>query len=242
MQYNSEKILSATNELKILNLFSLLSSNFHNMDSKDFILTINNNMTIIADFFDVDRVILYSLDPELNFSLFEYKKEKFPSHCDLNKNDIPKVFPWLISELNKNQPQFFKGINQLPHLATKEKSFLENEGISYIIWIPIFLQNSLHAFLEFTNFSRISTWEDFPQQIFLYLANIFLIPLVRKKNEDKLASLYGSLDQRINEKENELTTLLNMQKVLTTELHIDHVIQLIADEARRLTNTKLSTV
>ena len=33
-----------------------------------------------------------------------------------------------------------------------------------------------------------------------------------------------------------------MQKVLTTELHIDHVIQLIADEARRLTNTKLSTV
>ena len=177
MQYNSEKILSATNELKILKLFSLLSSNFHNMDSKDFILTINNNMTIIADFFDVDRVILYSLDPELNFSLFEYKKEKFPSHCDLNKNDIPKVFPWLISELNKNQPQFFKGINQLPHLATKEKSFLENEGISSIIWIPIFLQNSLHAFLEFTNFSCVRNLGRFPSAIILISSEYLFHPI-----------------------------------------------------------------
>jgi len=242
MQHNSGNNLAPMNELKIIKLFSLLSSNFLNMDSKDFFLTINNNMTIIADFFDIDRVILYSLDPDLNFSLFEYKKEKYPSHCYLTKNEIPKTFPWLISELNRNQPRFFKGIEQLPQDAKTEISFLENEGIASIIWVPIFFQNTLYAFLEFTNFSDVKNWEDFPKPLFLNLASIFFIPLVRKKNEEKVASLYTSLDQKINEKENELTTLLNMQKVLTTELHIDHVIQLIADEARRLTNTKLSTV
>ena len=74
------------------------------------------------------------------------------------------------------------------------------------------------------------------------IAHLFLNVLERKKYENKIHGLYQDLEQKINDKTNELTTLLNIQKALTTELHIDHVIQLIADGARKLTNTRISTV
>lgn len=242
MNFTPGKLELSNSEMKNIRSLTILSSNFNNMDNKDFVQTMNHNMALLSEWLGIDRIILYSLDPDINFSLFEYKKEKFPSHLNLIKNDFPKLFPWLLSELSNNNPIFLEQIKLLPAQAASEKMFYEKEGVNSVVWIPIIFQRKLLAFLEFANFSNTHSWNSIPLDFYLIIANIFMGVLERKKNEEKIDVLCTSLDQKINEKDNELTTLLNIQKALTTELHIDHVIQLIADEARRLTNTRLSTV
>jgi len=242
MNFTHGKLEFSSSEIKNFRLISLISSNFNNMDNKDFVQIVNQNMALLSDWMGIDRIILYSLDPDLSFSLFEFKKEKLNSHLNFIKNDFPKVFPWLLDELTTNKILIFEQLKQLPEKASSEKILYENEGVTSVIWLPIFSRNRLVAFLEFANFSTSTNWNHIPKDYFQMIANCFLIPLDRKKNEEKIDYLCKSLDQKIFEKDNELTTLLNIQKALTTELHIDHVIQLIADEARRLTNTRLSTV
>ena len=242
MNFTPGKLELSNSELKYIRNLTTLSSNFNNMDNKDFVQTMNHNMALLSDWFGIDRIILYSLDPDINFSLFEFKKEKYPSHLHLTKNDFPKMFPWLLAELSKNSTINFEQIKHLPEQAKSEKLFYEKEGVTSIVWIPIFFRNKLFAFLEFTYFSASHSWNTFSNDFYQIIANLFMVPLERKKNEEKIDILYTTLDQKINEKDNELTTLLNIQKALTSELHIDHVIQLIADEAKRLTNTRLSTV
>lgn len=59
---------------------------------------------------------------------------------------------------------------------------------------------------------------------------------------DELRSAYALVEQRVTERTRELTTLLNVQQAISSRLDVESVLQLIADEARRLTNTALSAV
>lgn len=59
---------------------------------------------------------------------------------------------------------------------------------------------------------------------------------------DELRSAYALIEQRVTERTRELTTLLNVQQAISSRLDVQSVLQLIADEARHLTNTALSGV
>ena len=74
----------------IIKLLTLMSVNFNDLNNKEILQTMNHNMSLLSDYLGIERMILYSLDPEINFSLFEYKKEKFPTHLYLTKNDLSK--------------------------------------------------------------------------------------------------------------------------------------------------------
>jgi signal transduction histidine kinase/PAS domain-containing protein len=59
---------------------------------------------------------------------------------------------------------------------------------------------------------------------------------------DELRSAYALVEQRVTERTRELSTLLNVQQAISSRLNVQSVLQLIADEARHLTNTALSGV
>jgi signal transduction histidine kinase/PAS domain-containing protein len=58
----------------------------------------------------------------------------------------------------------------------------------------------------------------------------------------ELRSAYALVEQRVTERTRELTTLLTVQQAISSRLDVQSVLQLIADEARRLTRTALSGV
>lgn len=57
-----------------------------------------------------------------------------------------------------------------------------------------------------------------------------------------LRAAYAQVEQRVTERTRELTTLLNVQQAISSRLNVQAVLQLIADEARRLTHTAMSGV
>ncbi|HSM26210.1 MAG TPA: GAF domain-containing sensor histidine kinase, partial [Anaerolineaceae bacterium] len=135
-----------------------------------------------------------------------------------------------------SNPQQWAGFSDL-----EKRFFQENKAYSAFM-IPMSVKGNLIGWISFLNTQKEFDWKYISIEPFSNIANIFINVFERKKYENKIQNLHISLEQKITEKTNELSTLLNIQKALTSELHVDHVIQIIADEACRLTNTQLSTL
>ncbi len=219
-----------------------ISSEFINLEYHEISEEIILGLKKISEILNIDRVVIYVVANEFNESIFEWKNHKTKNRDFTTKEKIKIQFPWLISLLEKNQQVFISNLSQFPKSAQKEYQLFAEEKVHSIIAIPIFHKNSLASWMELSSTTRTIEPETEIISRIKNCANIFMSALTRKKNEEKIILLNSELEQKINEKSNELTTLLNIQKALTTELHVDHVIQLIADEARRLTNTKIGTL
>lgn len=208
----------------------------------DFFKTLNQSLQLLSSNFDCERAILYSFAPEVNFSLFEYKKGQIPTHSTWRKGNFASYLPWVMVELRKNKPLVFEHIAHLPMEAAIEKVIYNSEKVSAVIWQPIFSQGSLIGMLELTSFADNPPWSKIPTATLSTLGLLFSLPLEKRRYEDKIDTLSRSYEKILDGKNNELTTILNIQKALTSELHLDQVIQLVSDEARRLIDTKFSSV
>jgi signal transduction histidine kinase len=228
--------------LEFEKLITTISTHFISLDSNKFHTGVLQGLRKIAEFANIDRMIIYVNDHEIQQSIFEWKVESVSSHQHFLKYQFALTFPWLLNQMENNIIINYVDIDKLPDDASMEYTLFKNEGITAILCIPMIYQNNFFGWLEFANFHPPEKWDIYTVDQFKNVANLFLNALERKKYENKIHSLYQDMEQRINDKTTELTTLLNIQKALTTELHIDHVIQLIADGARKLTSTCISTV
>ena len=220
-----------------------ISNHFINIDTNLFLQDLISGLEQIAKFFRADQITIYNLDPNLEYSIFEWKiDENYPSHQTLTKNNIQTNFPSFIKYLQQNQYFYISNKSDLSDLSIKERFFIEKEKIKSILMIPFRSKNDLVGWLSITNYGQSKSFSEESIECLINIADMIKNGLERKKYEDKILNLQTSLEQQKNEKTNELTTLLNIQKALTSELHVDHVIQIIADEARRLTQTQLGTV
>jgi signal transduction histidine kinase len=230
------------NKLDFEYLTNSLSTQFINFEPNNFSQEIFQGLRNIAEFLNIDRIVIYIEDPNIKQSIYEWKIEKAPSHNHFEKLNFKKLLPWIYNQMENGILVNFTNDLSLPAEATKEKNLIFTENISAMLCIPIIFKNKLFGWMEFTNFQTPAKWDTYPIDRIKNLANLFLNVFQRKIYENNIHSLYQDLEQKINSKTIELTTLINIQKALTTELHIDHVIQLIADGARKLTNTRFSTV
>lgn len=228
--------------LEFEKLITSISTHFINLESNKFHSGITQGLKKIAEFANIDRLIIYVNDHEIQQSVFEWKIEGVPSHQYFLKNQFESHFPWLFNQMRNEAMVNYVDIDKMPDAAKTEAELFYGEGITAILCIPMLYQNKFFGWMEFANFHPPEKWDIHTIDQFRNVANLFLNALERKKYENQIHTLYQDMEQRINDKTIELTTLLNIQKALTTELHIDHVIQLIADGARKLTNTCFSTV
>ncbi|OJX41489.1 MAG: hypothetical protein BGO78_01815 [Chloroflexi bacterium 44-23] len=240
MAVNNEN--SSFSPENFLSLSASIGNDFNTCDNKDIFQVFQKSLRKIALFFKVDRVILYNLDSEINFSLIEFKSGPFPSHSSWKNSDFSSSLPWVLAQSNSPEPIAIEDLQQLPGTAFTEKLLLEKEKIESILWIPLRNQCQRIAIIEFAEFSRRHSWNSIPTTYYYQLSILFTVLLERKRNIDMTEAIHRSYERLIASKNNELTTIMNIQKVLITELDIKQVIQLIADEVRRLTNSKFSSV
>ncbi len=242
MDISKEKIIMNISEIDYINLIENLGNQLSSIKIGDFFKILNQSLQLLSATFNCERVIVYSFAPEVNFSLFEYKKGQIPTHSTWRKSNFASYLPWVIAELRKNKPIIYEHIAHLPIEAAIEKVIYHSEKVNSIIWQPIFSQGTLIGMLELASFSEIPPWSKIPPAVLATLGVLFSLPLEKRRYEDKIDTLSRTYEKVLDGKNNELTTILNIQKALTSELHIDQVIQLVSDEARRLIDTKFTSV
>ncbi len=220
-----------------------ISAYFMNLDTKLFHQGVISGLEQIGMFFGANQLSIYNLDTELDQSVFEWQDDHvYPSHQNLSIKELYSNFPTYINELNRNQYLSISEETDLYGFTTKEQKFIGKEKFKSLLLFPMNTKNGLIGWIAVTNYEQSVNWAEESIDCYIRISDMITNVFERKKYEDKIQNLQISLEQQIDEKTNELTTLLNIQKALTSELHVDHVIQIIADEARRLTQTQLGTV
>ena len=242
-QNNDDHQNDLIDRLKLERLVRTISTHFINLDTNLFSEGVITGLKQIADYTGNDQITIFNIDPEIDFTVIEWQsKDYYPTHNQLTKSELLLNCQNCVRKLKENnhiQITTDQGFIDLPPL---EQKFFELENVKSTLLIPMIFKEVLIGWISFTNYEKSKAWNEVSIEIFNNIANIFINVFERKKYENKIQNLYLSLEQKINEKTNELSTLLNIQKALTSELHVDHVIQIIADEARRLTQTQLGTL
>jgi len=231
------------NKLKFEKVINEISTYFTNLDMDSFKEGIVQGLNRLAEFSDSDQISVFNIDTKIYCPVLEWKaKDTYPDHLSMTKEAILDKYNYVIKDLKNKDFIFYSTPDQINNLGDIEKKIFFEENIQSALSIALKLRNELIGWITFVSYQKKNDWKCFSPDSYLSIANIFLNVFERKKYENKINHLYHSLEQKINDKTNELSTLLNIQKALTSELHVDHVIQIIADEARRITNTKLGTL
>lgn len=242
-QYNNDHQNDLIDRLKLESLVRSISTHFINLNTNLFLEGVITGLKQIADYTGNDQITIYNIDLEIDFTVIEWQsKTHFPSHNHFTKTDLIINSQNCIRQLKENNHIQITSDQDLQVLPSQEQKFFKLESVKSTLLIPMIFKEDLIGWISFTNYEKSKSWNDVSVEIFNNIANIFINVFERKKYENKIQNLYLSLEQKIHEKTNELSTLLNIQKALTSELHVDHVIQIIADEARRLTQTLLGTL
>ena len=229
-------------QIGLQELIRELSTYFINLDMDYFEDGIVYGLNQIAAFIENDQITIFNIDPDIDTTLIEWKSTNFKNNSkSFSKKLIIKEFKNIISLLKNNNHVLLSNPSQWEEFSNLEKQFFIDNKTQSAILVPLFLKKELLGWVSFLN-NKEFEWNHIPTSAFNNLANIFTNVFERKKYEYKIQNLQIKLEQKISAKTNELSTLLNIQKALTSELHVDHVIQIIADEACRLTNTQLSTL
>lgn len=229
--------------LKLESLVRTISTHFINLDTNLFLEGVLIGLEQIADHTVNDQITIFNIDPEIDFTVIEWQSDtQYPTHNHLTKTELLLNCQNCIRKLKENNHIQLTSDQHFKELSLPEQKFFKLENVKSTLLIPMIFKENLIGWISFTNYEKSKSWNDVSVEIFNNIANIFINVFERKKYENKIQNLNLSLEQKINEKTNEISTLLNIQKALTSELHVDHVIQIIADEARRLTQTLLGTV
>jgi signal transduction histidine kinase/putative methionine-R-sulfoxide reductase with GAF domain len=229
--------------LRLEKLVRKISTHFINLDFIQFHEGLLLGLELIANCTGTDQIAVCNIDPEIDQTVIEWQKNgDFPSHTQFSKQNLIENFQYLINQLKKHKHLQLLKPEDFQKFPFTEQELFKRDKVKSILFIPLFVKENLVGWISFSDYLESKNWNDHSIEVFNNIANIFINVFERGKYENKIQNLYLSLEQKINEKTNELTTLLNIQKALTSELHVDHVIQIIADEARRLTQTQLGTV
>jgi len=243
MEINNNQQNELLERLNLERLVRTISTHFINLDTNLFSEGIISGLEQIAQYTGNDQITIFNIDPNIDFTVLEWQADSsYPTHQELTKIEIITNCQACIKKLvqtNHIQLVLDEDFKEIP---LSEFHLFKLDRIKSILIIPMAFKEKLVGWISFSNYEKAKFWSDLSIEILNDFAHIFINVFERKKYENKIQSLYSSLEQKINEKTNELTTLLNIQKALTSELHVDHVIQIIADEARRLTKTQLGTV
>ncbi len=228
--------------IDLTNLLAKISSFLINTPSEDLNKNISIALKEIGTHFSAHRVALFILSEKFLESNYQWVQEGFQPRNYASKSMLLEKYRWLTNQLSQNQIYICKDIEEVPQEAKNELDFFESEHLTCFSAIPVFTDNELSGWIEISFTRQLNFNKDYDQNCLKILANILMSAILRKNHEERINLLNSNLEEKVNEKTNQLTTLLNIQKALTTELHVDHIIQLIADEAIRLTRSKYGAV
>ena len=232
-----------TRSMNYEKLISQISTSFISLDLAFFEEGILSVLIELATFSQCDQISIFNIDQEVDFKVIEWSRSaSFSNHTNMNDEAYQNIYKNLFEHLHHKDFVIYSSPELINNLPEKEREFLQKENVQSALVIPLRMKNKIMGWIYFVSYVEKNNWSCFSPYAFQSIASMFVSVFERKKYENKIGNLYLSLEQKIKEKTNEISTLLNIQKALTSELHVDHVIQIIADEARKITNTKLGTL
>ncbi len=173
---------------KFEELITTLSTSFINVAPEKIDSEINNALTQIGKFVDVDWSYLFLLSDNGKHisNTHEYHNNSVGSRKAYLK-DLPiSFFPWWMEKLRKFESIHIPTISELPPEAIKEKTFLKKQNIQSLIIVPLVYNKKLHGFLGFDSVHAAKVWEKDTILLLRIVGEILINALTHRKAAEEL--------------------------------------------------------
>ena len=179
---------AAEESKNLLHLIFNLSTNFIYLPSDEIDSGINDVLSIIGQYSNVDRSYVFLLD-ESNTKVsntHEWCAYGVESFLEKSQNLTNEDHPWFSEKMQNLEIIHVPDIEGLPPEAEKEKKEWQKRGIQSLIHIPIVNGFTLVGFLGFDCVNTKKTWTDDMMLLMRMMAGFFASAFVQRRTEEKL--------------------------------------------------------
>jgi len=174
-----------------------VSSNLVNLSSYNFDYKINDSLSVIGDFFDIERIQIFKLsDDQKNFSsIHEWHQKNIASSKKELQNISTDKIPWSINQLNSKNYFTVCDIEKLPNEAKKDQSFLRSKNIKSAASVSINIDNKLYGWYAFANIKQKGICESEKIKYINIFTEVITRAIAKNLDERKIERLtyYDSL-------------------------------------------------
>ena len=220
------------------------TQNFINLAPDEIDDGINRLLQAIGSFEQVDRsyVLLFAQDDTVINNTHEWCADGIEPQIHSLQALPTEPFDWSNTQLFRGKVVHIPRVADMPSEAAAEQQVYLQQGNQSLIFVPMIEDGRTIGILGFDSVRRERHWSDETITLLKIVCQIVVNALQRKKTEEALRESERSLKQRVEERTQELSTLLTVQQALTSSLDTDAVLRMITCEARRMTGSTFSAV
>jgi two-component system nitrate/nitrite sensor histidine kinase NarX len=213
-----------------------ISTDFINVPTDQIDDGIQRALQTVSTFAGVDRsyIFLFSDDATTMSNVYEWCAPGIESAMSHMQQVPVNDFSWSNRQLLRRDILYIPRVADLPPEAAAERAEFERQSIQSLIAVPMPTDERVIGFLGFDSVCSEMCWTDESITLLKIVGQILVNALKRKYAEEQLRQSQQQLEQHVSERTRQISTLLEVQRVLSSRLDPEAVMQMIAEEARQL--------
>ncbi len=221
-------------KIQFEDLITAISTQFINLPSKQIDQGIQRALRSIGEFAGVDRsyVFLFSPDHTRMDNTHEWCAAGIQPQAGRLQNLPVTAFDWFSRRLLAGETLHIPRLSDLPPEAEPEKGELTAQNTRSLIVVPMSYQGQVIGFLGFDSVHAQSSWDEEVIRLLTMVGEIFVNALEHKRAQQVIDQAYQLLEQRVEERTRELSTLLEVSHNLTSILDLEPLLGLILSQLR----------
>jgi PAS domain S-box-containing protein len=218
------------------NLITSISTHFINLMPDEVDEGIDRALQALGEFVKVDRsyVFMFSGDGQTMANTHEWCRAGIePQKPRLARVPIRDLM-WSNAQLLGGEVLHIPCVDELPPEAAAEKSEFQRQGVQALISVPMRYRGRTIGFLGFDSVRPCPgrTWSEDDIALLKIVGQIFVNALEHKQAEQDLRLAYQTLEQRVEDRTRELSTLLEVSQRLASTLELRPLLGLVLDKLR----------
>lgn len=196
-----QKRIKQTLEFRIQfdELINMISTQFINLTVNKIDEEVNNSLSKIGRFIQIDRVYLF-LDDEKKEKLtmsHHWIMPEIKNTQPLPEEINPDQIPWVLSDLETEDMLFLPNLYVIPAIAGSDKEFLERASVKSLLILPLIYEQKMMGILWLDTVNSEKFWDFETIKLLKILVEIIVNALQRKISAEKIENLYNSLKQEV---------------------------------------------
>ena len=233
-QKNAEERLRE--QIAFENLVTTLSTKFINLKTSKIDDGISDALKTIGSFNQVDRcyVGLFSLDDNTLQIRHEWCASGIASlTAHLHRQSVDSL-PYLMGCMQRGEIVHLPQLELLPPEAEADREKATGHGTQSMLLVPMFYQEEAIGFLGFDSVKAQKTWTDESIHLLKIVGELFVNALQQKRSQEELQHAYQTLEQRVQERTQELQILLDFAAATNSSLSMDTMLKTVLERLVQL--------
>jgi PAS domain S-box-containing protein len=213
------------------NLVTSISTQFINLELDKIDDGIERALQAIGGFMHVDRSYVFTFSERGTFRCTHEWCAAGIEPQVRYLQDLP------VADWNWSNEQILEGrvlhvplVSDLPPEAAKERQEFQRQGIQSLLVVPMAYRGRVVGFLGFDAVRKGKVWPDSAIALLQIVGEVFSHALEHKRSQQELQHAYQTLEQRVEERTRELSTLLQIGQNIVSTLELGPLLGVILDQ------------